>query len=174
MPKRVSTDLLTVSEVAKRSGVSVSALHFYERRGLISSFRTVGNQRRYPRHTIRRVSVIQIAKTLGFSLSRIAELLGAIPSGTAMKRSDWRSVSRSWEEDLSRRIKLLTALRDELSSCIGCGCLSMQACALLNPGDSLSAEGPGAVRLNASTHQKIAKTRDRGNRPNATQPSRRG
>ena len=135
---------LSVGEVAERAGVAVSAVHFYERKGLISGWRTPGNQRRYPRDVLRRIAVIRVAQRTGMPLSDIAEALSALPRGRTPTAADWRALSRRWREDLEGRIRGLVALRDQLDSCIGCGCLSIRDCPLRNPGDRLSSEGPGA------------------------------
>jgi MerR family redox-sensitive transcriptional activator SoxR len=134
---------LAVGEVAARSGVAVSALHFYEAKGLIASRRNAGNQRRYPREVLRRVAVIKVAQRLGLSLAAIREALGTLPDGRAPTPADWARLSATWKADLDDRIARLTRLRDQLSDCIGCGCLSVEACRLRNPGDELAAQGPG-------------------------------
>jgi MerR family transcriptional regulator, redox-sensitive transcriptional activator SoxR len=138
---------LTVGEVALRSGVAVSALHFYEAKGLIRSQRTAGNQRRYEREVLRRVAVIRTAQRVGISLEQIAAALESLPQRQAPTRADWSRLSRLWRDDLNQRIAQLQRLRDTLDDCIGCGCLSLQRCALRNPGDTLARTGPGAHRL---------------------------
>ncbi|MDX3926896.1 MAG: redox-sensitive transcriptional activator SoxR [Shinella sp.] len=138
---------LTVGEVAERSGVAVSTLHFYETKGLIRSWRSEGNQRRYPRSVLRRVAVIKIAQKTGIPLAEIAEALKLLPHDRPLTATDWRHMSESWRKDLDRRIAQLTGLRDQLTGCIGCGCLSMQDCPLRNPDDELSRQGPGPVLL---------------------------
>ena len=138
-----SPPTLSVGEVAKRSGVAVSTLHFYEAKGLIRSLRTEGNQRRYPRGVLRRVAVIKVAQRTGMPLSEIREALAALPSDRAPSADDWRTLSTNWRDELDARIRRLTQLRDQLGDCIGCGCLSMTACPLRNPGDALGAEGAG-------------------------------
>jgi MerR family transcriptional regulator, redox-sensitive transcriptional activator SoxR len=138
---------LTVGEVALRSGVAVSALHFYEAKGLIRSQRSAGNQRRYARDVLRRVAVIRTAQRVGISLEQIAAALDTLPPGRAPTRADWSRLSRRWRDDLNQRIVQLEKLRDTLDDCIGCGCLSLQRCALRNPGDTLASAGPGAHRL---------------------------
>lgn len=135
---------LSVGELAKRAGVAVSALHFYESRGLISSTRNAGNQRRYPRDTLRRVAVIKVAQRVGIPLGEIAAALESLPSGHSPTAADWARLSARWRDDLNERIEKLLLLRDQLDGCIGCGCLSMEACPLRNPGDCLAQEGPGA------------------------------
>ncbi len=141
---------MTVGDVAARSGLSVSALHFYERKGLIRSFRTRGNQRRYDRDVLRRVAVIQVAQDLGLSLAAIGRALSELPNGRSPSRDDWKRLSRLWAADLDRRIALMLKLRDDLTRCIGCGCLSLERCGLYNAEDRLSREGSGPVLLRAS------------------------
>jgi len=134
---------LAVGEVATRSGVAVSAIHFYESRGLIKSWRTPGNQRRYPRLVLRRVAVIKVAQRVGISLSAIRAALNSLPKGRTPTEKDWAALSARWRADLDDRILRLTKLRNELTNCIGCGCLYLDSCPLYNPGDRLSKEGPG-------------------------------
>lgn len=134
---------LTVGEVAMRAGVAVSALHFYEREGLIGSWRTSGNQRRYPRGVLRRVALIKTAQRLGIPLSDVREAFATLPGDRAPTAVDWRRMSAVWRGKLESRIETLMALRDQLDSCIGCGCLSLQDCPLRNPEDALRAEGAG-------------------------------
>jgi MerR family redox-sensitive transcriptional activator SoxR len=138
---------LTVGDVAARSGVSVSALHFYERKGLIRSHRTSGNQRRYDRDVLRRVSLIQFAQELGISLAEVGSSLSGLPAGRPPSRKDWERLSRTWAVDLDRRIASLQALRQKLAGCIGCGCLSIDRCAIFNADDHLAAQGTGPVLL---------------------------
>lgn len=138
---------LTPGEMARRSGVAVSALHFYEREGLITCKRTTGNQRRYARETIRRVAFIRMSQRLGIPLSRIREALATLPTDRVPTSKDWARLSAGWRADLDERILHLQRLRDNLSGCIGCGCLSLKACALANPGDVLAQRGPGAANL---------------------------
>ncbi|MCE0801460.1 redox-sensitive transcriptional activator SoxR [Buttiauxella sp. S04-F03] len=139
--------LLSPGEVAKRSGVAVSALHFYESKGLIKSRRNSGNQRRYTRDVLRNVAIIKIAQRIGIPLSTIGEEFGVLPDGHKINKNDWKKMSSQWREELDRRINMLTALRDELDGCIGCGCLSGADCPLRNPGDKLGEEGTGARLL---------------------------
>lgn len=134
---------LSVGEVAERSGVAVSTLHFYETKGLIRSQRNRGNQRRYPRSILRRVAVIKVAQRTGIPLSEIADALSVLPHDRPLTAHDWRKLSQTWRSLLDERIARLTKLRNELDGCIGCGCLSMQECPLRNPWDTLAAEGPG-------------------------------
>jgi MerR family redox-sensitive transcriptional activator SoxR len=134
---------LAVGELATRSGVSASAIHFYESKGLIKSWRTPGNQRRYPRLVLRRVAVIKVAQRVGISLSAIRAAFDSLPKGRTPTEKDWAALSARWRADLDDRILRLTKLRNELTNCIGCGCLSLDSCPLYNPGDRLSSEGPG-------------------------------
>ena len=138
---------LTPSEMAHRSGVAVSALHFYEREGLIHCRRTTGNQRRYARETLRRVAFIRMSQRLGIPLARIREALTTLPTNRVPTSKDWARLSAGWREDIDQRILHLERLRDNLAGCIGCGCLSLKTCALSNPGDVLAQRGPGAANL---------------------------
>lgn len=139
----VPTDLLSVGEVAQRTGVAVSALHFYEREGLIASVRTPGGQRRYARHTIRRVSVIQVAKRMGIPLAEVAEVFSALPADRMPGKSDWRRISERWRGRLEARRREIERMERELVECIGCGCVSLRSCRVLNPGDELGENGSG-------------------------------
>ena len=139
--------VFTVGEIAERAGVAVSALHFYERKGLIRSHRTGGNQRRYDRDVLRRLAVIRLANELGIPLSQVAGAMAALPQGREPTKADWAALSASWKDELERRITLLSRLRDELTGCIGCGCLSMDRCPLFNPGDKFAQEGAGPRRI---------------------------
>jgi MerR family transcriptional regulator, redox-sensitive transcriptional activator SoxR len=134
---------LTVGEVAQRSGVAVSTLHFYEAKGLIRSWRTNGNQRRYEREVLRRVAIIRVAQRTGMELNKIRKALKALPRERTPNAEDWKKLSASWKTELNARIERLTQLRDQLDGCIGCGCLSMGACPLRNPWDRLAKLGPG-------------------------------
>lgn len=138
---------LSVGELAARAGVSVSTLHFYERKGLIASSRTGGNQRRYGRDMLRRVAVIRVAQRAGVPLAEIAAALDALPARRTPNAADWAQLSATWKAALEARITALTQLKDELEGCIGCGCLSLTDCPLRNPGDRLASEGPGARLL---------------------------
>jgi MerR family redox-sensitive transcriptional activator SoxR len=137
---------LSVGQVAERSGVAISALHFYESKGLIHSHRTAGNQRRYARDTLRRLAVIRVAQRVGIPLATIREALATLPDNRTPTRQDWMRLSTRWREALDERIYQLTRLRDTLGECIGCGCLSLQRCRLANPGDRMHEEGAGARR----------------------------
>ena len=135
---------LTPGQLSERSGVAVSALHFYEREGLISSRRTSGNQRRYTRETLRRVAFIRISQRVGIPLSEIRNALDRLPEGRTPTRRDWETLSTAWRADLDERITQLVRLRDNLTGCIGCGCLSLGSCKIVNEYDHLGTEGPGA------------------------------
>ncbi|HEX9855373.1 MAG TPA: redox-sensitive transcriptional activator SoxR [Acidimicrobiia bacterium] len=137
-------DMLTIGELSARSGVAASALRFYDERGLIASQRTLGNQRRFPRATLRRVAVIRAAQSVGLTLSETSAALAGLPDGRTPTRDDWQRLSKDWRLRLDGKITELERLRDELTSCIGCGCLSLRSCALFNPEDAISANGPGA------------------------------
>lgn len=134
---------LSVGDVARRSGVAVSALHFYEAKGLIRSDRTAGNQRRYDRTVLRRIAVIRVAQDLGLTLTRIADALATLPAEAAPGRDDWARLSAQWRDEIDGRIARLQQLRDGLTNCIGCGCLSTGHCPMRNPDDRLAAEGSG-------------------------------
>jgi MerR family transcriptional regulator, redox-sensitive transcriptional activator SoxR len=138
---------LSVGELARRSGVAVSALHYYEAQGLLSSQRSAGNQRRYPRSALRRVAFIRSAQQLGLSLGEIAAALATLPAQRTPTRADGTRLSRQWRARLDARIAALIALRDRLDGCIGCGCLSLRSCRLYNPDDRLGDQGSGARRL---------------------------
>ncbi|RWB22365.1 MAG: redox-sensitive transcriptional activator SoxR [Mesorhizobium sp.] len=138
---------LTVGQVATRSGVAVSALHFYEARGLIRSHRTAGNQRRYGRDVLRRVAIIRIAQEVGISLAEIAATFRSLPEGRTPTREDWNLLSTAWRDGLDHKISQLKKLRDGLTDCIGCGCMSIDKCPLRNKDDRLAREGTGARRL---------------------------
>jgi len=137
-------DGLTIGELSARTGIAASALRFYETEGLITSSRTRGGQRRYTRETLRRVSFMRIAQQVGLSLEEIGAALATLPEGRTPTRQDWERLSSSWRPRLEERIQLLERLRDDLSGCIGCGCLSLTTCPLYNPDDVLAAKGPGA------------------------------
>lgn len=141
---------LSVGEVARRSGVAVSTLHFYEAKGLIKSWRNSGNQRRYSRDVLRRVAIIKVAQRAGIPLKAIGEALALLPDGRTPTAEDWRRLSASWKADLDDRIARLSRLRDHLGDCIGCGCLSIDTCPLRNPGDELGEQGPGPRLLEPS------------------------
>ncbi len=138
---------LSIGEMAERTGVATSALRFYESIGLIDSERSGGNQRRFERSVIRRVAVIKAAQRAGISLDEIGVAIGGLPSGRTPNRRDWERMSSSWERNLEARIARLTKMRDDLAECIGCGCLSIDSCGLLNPGDELAATLTGTNKL---------------------------
>ena len=143
----MATRELTIGQLSARSGVSQSALRFYERKGLIAAERTTGNQRRYAPVTLRRVALVQAGKTAGIPLERIRAALDTLPAGRTPTKRDWERLSRHWREELDVRIATLEAIRGRLTGCIGCGCLSMRRCALLNPDDKAAQRGPGAPYL---------------------------
>ncbi len=147
MAKKIKPANLSVGDVAKRSGVSVSTLHFYQEKGLIHSVRNAGNQRRFNKDVLRRISVIKAAQKVGISLKNINHAMSFLPKNRAPNKSDWQRLSKQWNDDLSRKIMQLTALRDNLTSCIGCGCLSLKACPLYNPEDELGEDQSGPVLL---------------------------
>ena len=149
-----SSRVLSIGEVAERTGVATSALRFYESEGLIESERSGGNQRRYERSVLRRVAVIKAAQRAGISLSEIGEAIGSLPSGRTPNRQDWERLSRSWERSLEARIDRLTKMRDDLAECIGCGCLSIDNCGLLNPDDELAATLTGTNKLEVATESR--------------------
>ncbi|RVX45965.1 MerR family redox-sensitive transcriptional activator SoxR [Nonomuraea polychroma] len=138
---------LTVGQLAERSGVAVSALHFYEAKGLIKSRRTAGNQRRYGRDSLRRVAFIRLAQRIGIPLKTIKDALAELPDQRTPTRDDWARLSAAWRSELDDRILQLQRLRDDLTDCIGCGCLSLDRCPVANPYDRLGDEGPGARRI---------------------------
>jgi MerR family transcriptional regulator, redox-sensitive transcriptional activator SoxR len=140
---------LSIGDVSERSGVAASALRFYERRGLIAATRTDGNQRRYERAVLRRIAFIQAGRAAGISLERIGAALATLPAGRTPSRRDWERLSNRWREDLDARIATLQALRQRLTTCIGCGCLSIDKCDLLNPDDEAAELGSGAHYLEA-------------------------
>jgi MerR family transcriptional regulator, redox-sensitive transcriptional activator SoxR len=138
--------VLSVGQVSQRSGVAISALHYYEALGLIRSIRTAGNQRRYRRDVLRHIAVIRAAQRIGIPLQEIREALALLPDARSPTRADWTRLSSNWRQALNTRIEQLTALRDQLDSCIGCGCLSLKRCKLSNPDDVLAARGSGPQR----------------------------
>lgn len=134
---------LAVGELARRTGVAISTLHFYENKGLIKSFRNSSNHRRYPRDMIRVITVIKIAQSAGISLAQIKQQFDQLPNHKKVTTSDWQQLSSNWHQQLDEQIKALTALRDNIDGCIGCGCLSMKRCQLINPDDIAAEQGPG-------------------------------
>jgi len=135
---------LSVGQVAKRCGVAVSTIHYYDTKGLISGWRNNGNQRRYSRDVLRRVAIIKVAQQLGVSLDTIGEALAKLPKQRTPTAADWNRLSKQWKHDLNSRISKLEQLRDDLDGCIGCGCLSMKVCPLWNPNDEVASQGTGA------------------------------
>ena len=156
-------DELTIGELSSRSGVSPSALRFYERQGLIASRRTEGNQRRYPRVTLRRIALVQAGKAAGIPLERIRRALDSLPQDRTPTKRDWERLSRGWRRELDERIAILQAVRNRLTGCIGCGCLSLQRCALINWDDEAALLGAGAhyLRRPAPRERELAPPRER-------------
>jgi MerR family transcriptional regulator, redox-sensitive transcriptional activator SoxR len=138
---------LTIGELAERSGVSTSALRYYEAQGLIHAERTAGNQRRYRRATLRRVAFVRSAQRVGLTLEEISEALSTLPEGRTPTKADWSRLSQGWRPRIDAQIERLERLREKLDGCIGCGCLSLRTCALSNPDDVVASRGPGAVYL---------------------------
>ena len=152
------TDLLSVGETSARSGVPASALRYYEAMGLLEATRTAGNQRRYPRHVLRRLAFIRAAQNIGLSLDEIRTTLATLPESRTPTRDDWARLSASWRVRLDEQIAALHKLRDGLDSCIGCGCLSLDRCAVSNPGDITAGRGPGAGYLPRTLRETPAHT----------------
>lgn len=142
-----ATEWLPIGEVARRAGVSASALRFYEAQGLITGGRSPGGRRQYPRHVLRRIAFLRAGQRVGLSLEALREALAALPDQRTPTPADWARVARGWQTLLDERLAQLQRLRDQLDSCIGCGCLSLKACAIYNPGDAVAVRGPGARRL---------------------------
>jgi MerR family transcriptional regulator, redox-sensitive transcriptional activator SoxR len=145
-----SADLLTVGELADRSGFATSAIRFYDKLGLIAASRTSGGQRRFERSMLRRLAFIRAARNVGLSLDEVAAALSTLPGNRTPNRADWTRLSKQWRARLNDQIAGLLALRDSLDSCIGCGCLSLKRCAISNPADTAALGGPGAVYLPGS------------------------
>ncbi|ALE07095.1 hypothetical protein AL755_19165 [Arthrobacter sp. ERGS1:01] len=137
-------ELLTIGELARRAGVSVPTVRYYEERGLIRSQRTAGNKRLFPRHVLRRLALVAAGQRVGLTLAEIANALAELPADRAPSQRDWTRLSTGWSELVARRIRQLEVLQESLDSCIGCGCLSLGKCTLFNPGDEAAAEGPGS------------------------------
>lgn len=152
----METDLLTITSIAERSGFAPSALRFYERAGLIHSTRSPGGRRRYPRTVLRRLAFIRAARHVGLTLDEIRDQLAHLPENQTPTREDWAAISAGWRERLDGEIEALTALRDKLTSCIGCGCLSLERCKASNPGDVARSFGPGAVYLPRRLREPLA------------------
>ncbi|HJU36855.1 MAG TPA: redox-sensitive transcriptional activator SoxR [Gaiellaceae bacterium] len=152
----MAADDLTIGELSARSGVAPSALRFYEERGLIQAERTDGNQRRYPRRTLRRIALVRAGRAAGIPLERIRRALDSLPTERPPTRRDWERLSRGWRTDIDERIAVLEAVRDRLTTCIGCGCLSIDRCSLLNPEDEASAFGAGSHYLRQDSRRAVA------------------
>ena len=148
------TSDLSVGEMARRAGVAVSTLHYYEAEGLIESWRTDANHRRYDRRELRRVAIIRIAQTLGISLSDVRGVLDRLPRDRPVRAADWADASETWAEMLDERIELMQRLRGTLGYCIGCGCLSLESCPLYNSDDKLGGNGPGARRWTGARKER--------------------
>ena len=140
------TSDLSVGDFAKRAGVPGSTIHYYEAEGLIESWRTPANHRRYDRRELRRVAIVRVAQSVGIPLSEIRTVLERLPRGRAISADQWANAAEPWKDALTERIALLTRLRDQMGFCIGCGCLSLESCPLYNPDDSLGAQGDGPRR----------------------------
>jgi len=149
---------LSVGDMARRAGVAVSTLHYYEAEGLIESWRTPANHRRYDRRELRRVSIIRIAQTLGIPLAEVREVLDRVPRGQTLDPQTWADAAVPWQARLDARIDQLLRLRNQLGNCIGCGCLSLTNCPLYNPGDALGDDGPGPRRWAATGQDAPADT----------------
>jgi MerR family redox-sensitive transcriptional activator SoxR len=147
---------LTIGEVARRTGLATSAIRFYESRGLVRADRTTGGQRRYRRDVLRRIAFIRVAQRVGLSLEEITEALATLPADLAPNRHDWAKLSQGWRGRLDERIRLLEGLRDGLTSCIGCGCLSLATCQLYNPEDRAAALGAGPRYLLGDRSEEVA------------------
>ena len=154
MPRgTTSFDSLAVGQIAGRAGVAISALHFYERNHLITSTRDAGNQRRYTRDTLRRVAFIRASQRVGIPLAAIRDALNGLPQQRTPNAQDWAELAERWRTRLDESIDQLQRIRDDLTSCIGCGCLSLATCHLANPYDTMSREGPGPRRLLPGTNR---------------------
>jgi MerR family transcriptional regulator, redox-sensitive transcriptional activator SoxR len=150
-------EMLTIGEIASRSGFAPSAIRFYEREGLIRADRTIGGQRRFPRSQLRRLAFIRAARHIGLTLEEIGAALSTLPASRTPTRQDWTRLSRGWRARLDTEIEALVALRNGLDSCIGCGCLSLRTCQLANPQDSAARNGPGAVYLPQRLREPLPK-----------------
>jgi MerR family redox-sensitive transcriptional activator SoxR len=140
---------LSAGQLAARSGVAVSTIHFYEAKGLLRGWRSSGNQRRYGRDVLRRVAIVKVAQRLGLPLAMIKRAIDSLPDGRTPTARDWRRLSLEWRKELDQRIALLQTLRSQLDGCIGCGCLSLEVCQLRNPADIVSAQGSGPQLMQA-------------------------
>ncbi len=146
-PAAATSAAMPIGELARRAGVAASALRFYEAEGLIHGSRSTGGRRQYPRDTLRRVAFLRAGQRVGLTLDELRRALATLPEGRTPTKADWERLARQWQALLDERLALLQRLRDTLGGCIGCGCLSLKACALYNPDDAVSARGPGARRL---------------------------
>lgn len=135
--------ILSVGEISKRSGLPISTIHFYEEKGIISSFRNNGNQRQFPRESLRIISLVKAAQGIGYSLEEIKSMLDKLPIDRKLTDADWTRISKVWRKEIELKIKALIQIRDHLDKCIGCGCLSLSECPLRNPEDRLSRKGAG-------------------------------
>lgn len=169
---------ITIGDLARRAGVAASALRFYEAQGLLQGRRSASGRREYPRHALRRVAFVRAAQAVGLSLDEILSALAALPAGRTPTPDDWQRLAAGWQPLLDDRIAALTRLRDQLASCIGCGCLSLARCALYNPGDAAAARGPGARYLLGDRAAEVAAGLTAGSRAPpaavAARPRRRG
>jgi MerR family redox-sensitive transcriptional activator SoxR len=155
MSSPFTEDVLSIGEVAERTGVTISAIRFYETQGLISATRSDGGQRRFPREVLRRIAFIRIAQQIGLSLNEIVDALTTLPGERTPTVADWARLSRAWRSTLDARIELLELVRDELTSCIGCGCLSLHTCRLYNPDDRARVLGQGPRYLLGDTAHDV-------------------
>ncbi len=153
-----ASDLLSIGEIARRTGLSVSAIRFYEEKGLVTSERNAGGQRRFLRRDIRRLSFVLIAQKFGFTIGDIKKHLDTLPDGRTPTKADWAKMSRTFRQELDKQIDHLTRLRDRLDGCIGCGCLSLQSCALYNPDDEANTLGEGPRVLMGDELTNTSKT----------------
>ncbi|MDQ0213096.1 redox-sensitive transcriptional activator SoxR [Arthrobacter bambusae] len=158
MPRIAPEELLSIGYVARRSGTSVSALRYYEERGLIRAVRSEVDRRLFPRHTLRRLAVIAAGRRIGLSLEQISNTLSAVRIDRAPTRREWTRISAHWAQLVAARISELQALQHDLDGCIGCGCLSLGRCTLFNPGDAAEAEGPGSRWVRAASTSATAQT----------------
>jgi len=149
-----SSEQLTIGTVSERSGLAASAVRYYEDQGLITSERTEGGQRRDPREVLRRLAFVRAAQRVGLSLDEIKTAFASLPTHKAPNKKDWQQLTATWRPMLEDRIRVLEKLRDRVNDCIGCGCLSMENCSLMNPGDELAEEGPGAYFLSQGRHRR--------------------
>lgn len=152
----MATNDLTVGEMAERAGVPVSTLHFYEAEGIIESWRTPANHRRFDRRELRRVAIARVAQSVGITLAEVKEVLDRVPRGKAVSKEAWANAAEPWVAELNSRIALLTRLRDQMGFCIGCGCLSLDNCPLYNPDDSLGQNGSGPRRWTGHSEERVA------------------